>query len=66
MKKFKCRRCNGVNITFLARVDMNTNQVESDFDLDGVKCDECGVLEDGEWIENVDNICKHNNTMFLM
>ena len=32
-------------------------------DLDDVKCDKCGVLENDEWIENVDNICEHNNTI---
>ena len=61
--KWKCNLCNGVNLTFLARVDINTNKVETDFDLDDVKCDKCGVLENDEWIENVDNICEHNNTI---
>ena len=60
---WKCKKCSGVNLTFLARVNINTNQVECDFDLGDVKCDKCGVLEDGEWIENADNICEHNNTI---
>lgn len=59
----KCKRCGGSNIEYLARVDINTDKIMNDFDLDGVKCDSCGVIEVWELDKSDDNICEHNNTI---
>ena len=40
-----CERCGCSELSFLARVDLNTNKIITDFDLDGVKCDDCGVID---------------------
>jgi hypothetical protein len=43
-----CERCGCSELSFLARVNLNTNEIIHDFDLDGVKCDECGVIDSWE------------------
>ena len=60
-KMIRCKRCGGSNIEYLARVDINTDKIINDFDLDGVKCDSCGVIEVWE-LDKLDE-CEHNNTI---
>jgi len=60
----KCEGCGSTNLNFLARVDLNTNTVIHDFDLDGLQCDNCGGIE--SWRTEKDNKdgeqCKHGNS----
>ena len=62
--KMSCEGCGSTNLDFLARVDLNTNQILHNFDLDGLKCDNCGGIE--SWRIKESNIdgeqCGHGNS----
>ena len=62
--KISCEGCGSTNLNYLARVDLNTNTVIHDFDLDGLQCDNCGGIE--SWRTEKDNKngeqCKHGNS----
>ena len=59
----KCEGCGSTNLNYLARVDLNTNTIIHNFDLDGLQCDNCGGIE--SWRIEKDNKdgeqCKHSN-----
>ena len=43
-----CERCGCSELSFLARVNLNTDEIIHDFDLDGLECDDCGVIDSWE------------------